>query len=90
MSEYGPEDGSCSPAEWCRCMDGEENIREQDNNFTVSKIKGVVSVDLALSEFLDLCFSENERQFSGCDARLKCPWKAPLLARAIRGLLRKG
>ena len=71
-------------------MDGEENIREQDNNFTVSKIKGVVSVDLALSEFLDLCFSENERQFSGYDARLKCPWKAPLLARAIRDLLRKG
>ena len=71
-------------------MDGEENIREQDNNFTVSKIKGVVSVDLALSEFLDLYFSENERQFSGYDARLKCPWEAPRLARAIRGLLRKG
>jgi len=71
-------------------MDGEENIREQDNNFTVSKIKGVVSVDLALSEFLDLYFSENERQFSGYDARLKYPWEAPLLARAIRDLLRKG
>lgn len=73
-----------------RSMDGEGNIREQDNNFTVSGVKDVASVDLALPELLDLCLAENERRFAGYDARLKRPWEAPVLARAIRGLLRKG
>lgn len=73
-----------------RSMDGEGNIREQDNNFTVSGTKDIASVDVALPELLDICLSENDRRFSGYDARLRRPWEAPLLARVIRRALRAG
>lgn len=62
--------------------------KEEESNFTVTGTRSV-GVDLDARELLDICLAENERRFSGYDARLLRPRLVPRLAALARRLMGK-
>lgn len=64
-----------------RSMDGDGKERAQDNNFTVNGAKAVSDVDIELVDLMEVCLAENDRRFSGYDARLVRPTTMPALTR---------
>jgi len=71
-----------------RSMDGEGNETYQDHNFTVTGAKAV-SDEISVRGLLSTCLAENERRFSGYDARLLRPTTTPKLVRFLLRFLRK-
>jgi hypothetical protein len=61
--------------------DGGKGKPAQDNNFTVTGSKSVSDVDISVPELMGLCLEENDRRFSGYDARLPRPTTMPHLVR---------
>ncbi|ACI52252.1 conserved hypothetical protein [Gluconacetobacter diazotrophicus PA1 5] len=72
-----------------RTMDGDGNVHEQDNNFAVTGVKDVSSIDISLRDLMGVCLEENERRLAGYDPRLARPKLAPNIARFIRFVLPK-
>ena len=72
-----------------RTMDGDGNETYQDNNFTVSGAKALKLDQFTVRELLLTCLAENERRFSGYDARLLRPTTMPALVRFALRFLRK-
>jgi hypothetical protein len=72
-----------------RSIDGDGKETYQDNNFTVTGAKAVSADDFSVRELMLTCLAENDRRFSGYDARLKRPTTMPRLARLLVRLLRK-
>jgi hypothetical protein len=60
-----------------RSIDGDS---KQDNNFTLNGAQAVTVEAPTLPDLLALCLQENERRFSGYDARLQRPTTMPRLA----------
>ena len=70
--------------------DGEgSRCKKQDHNFTVTGSKAVSDIDISLPELMALCLSENDRRFSGYDARLVRPTTMPNLTRFALRFMRK-
>lgn len=57
----------------------------QDNNFTVTGAQSMTDQDIDFVQLMELCLRENERRFSGYDARLLRPQMAPFAARMALG-----
>lgn len=72
-----------------RSIDAEGNAQAQDNNFTVRGARSVTDGAIKVRELLALCLAENERRFSGYDARLLRPTAMPRLARLALKCMRK-
>jgi hypothetical protein len=64
-----------------RTLDADGNEQQLDNNFTVNGARAVSSDDIAVPELMTLCLEENERRFSGYDARLLRPTTMPWLVK---------
>jgi hypothetical protein len=71
-----------------RSVDAQGRLREQDNNFTVNGAQSVAAGDIAVPDLLALCLQENERRFSGYDARLLRPTTVPRLVRFALRVMR--
>ena len=71
-----------------RGMDGDGKQIETDNNFTVNGAKAVSSDEVSVRELMGICLAENDRRFSGYDARLVRPTTMPSLVRLARRLMR--
>ena len=69
--------------------DGKDGGKKQDHNFTVTGSKAVSDIDISLPELMALCLSENDRRFSGYDARLVRPTTMPNLTRFALRFMRK-
>ena len=72
-----------------RSMDGDGNQTYQDNNFTVTGAKALSADQFTLRELLLTCLAENERRFSGYEARLLRPTTMPSLVRLVLRVLRR-
>jgi hypothetical protein len=72
-----------------RSIDGEGNETVQDHNFTVTGATAVSAEEFNLRGLLLTCLAENERRFSGYDARLLRPTTTPRLVRFLLRFLRK-
>ncbi|GBR36859.1 hypothetical protein AA101099_0496 [Neoasaia chiangmaiensis NBRC 101099] len=70
-----------------RTLDGNGEVHDQDNNFTISGTKDVSDTDIGLRDILGVCLSENARRFSGYDPRLKRPRMMPTIAALLRTVL---
>ena len=66
-----------------------ETKQGQDNNLTVTGSKAVSDVELSVPELMRLCLSENDRRFSGYDARLLRPTTMPALVLLALRFMRK-
>ena len=64
-----------------RAMDADGNAQNFDNNFTMNGAQSVTDVDISVPELMRLCLAENDRRFSGYDARLLRPETMPRLVR---------
>jgi len=64
-----------------RSIDGDGASSQQDNNFTLNGAQAVTAEAPTIRELLTLCLEENDRRFSGYDARLQRPTTVPALAR---------
>jgi hypothetical protein len=71
-----------------RSVDAEGRLQEHDNNFTVKGAQSVAQEEIGLRQLLALCLEENERRFSGYDARLLRPTTVPRLVRFVLRLMR--
>jgi hypothetical protein len=60
----------------------------QDNNFVFTGSKAIGSGDVTAAAVIDICFSENERRFSGYDPRLLRPKIMPWSMRLARRFMR--
>jgi hypothetical protein len=72
-----------------RSIDGVGNETVQDHNFTVTGATAVSTEEFSLRGLLLTCLAENERRFSGYDARLRRPTTMPKLVRFLLRFLRK-
>ncbi len=63
--------------------------KPQDNNFTVTGSKAVSEADVGTRELMALCLAENDRRFSGYDARLLRPTTMPSLTRLALRVMRR-
>jgi hypothetical protein len=64
-----------------RSIDGDGKENTQDNNFTLNGAQAVTAEAPSVPELLALCLEENDRRFSGYDARLQRPTTVPRLVR---------
>jgi hypothetical protein len=71
-----------------RTIDAEGNEQAQDNNFTVSGAQKLTDGGIDVPRLMALCLEENERRFSGYDARLLRPTTVPRLVRVALKCLR--
>jgi hypothetical protein len=71
-----------------RSMDAEGNETNQDNNFTVTGAKSLSGDEMSIAALLRLCLAENDRRFSGYDARLLRPTTMPRWVRFTLRFLR--
>ena len=71
-----------------RGIDGDGKEVAQDNNFTVNGAKSVSGEEIGVRELMGLCLEENDRRFSGYDARLLRPTTMPALVRLARRFMR--
>ncbi|WP_036167675.1 hypothetical protein [Massilia sp. 9096] len=70
-----------------RSIDGDGAPSQQDNNFTLNGAQAVTLEAPTIRELLSLCVEENDRRFSGYDARLQRPTTVPALARLALRLM---
>jgi hypothetical protein len=54
-----------------------------DNNFTLTGSRSVGDADIGIASLMAVCLAENDRRFSGYDARLRRPTTTPALARFV-------
>lgn len=72
-----------------RGIDAAGNAQAVDNNFTVSGARSVATEEINAHALMSLCLAENDKRFSGYDARLLRPQTMPRLVRiALRFLPR--
>lgn len=60
---------------------GADDRTSVDNNFTLTGSKSVSATELSPAALLAICLQENDRRFSGYDARLLRPATMPAIAR---------
>ncbi|HWT36410.1 MAG TPA: ferritin-like domain-containing protein [Paraburkholderia sp.] len=72
-----------------RSMDADGNEQKQDNNFTVNGAQAVSDVDINVRDLMLRCLQENDRRFSGYDARLLRPRTMPALVRFALRFIRE-
>ncbi len=60
----------------------------QDSNFTMSSAQAVTPVEIGVRDLMMLCLQENDRRFSGYDARFVRPTTVPALAKIALFLTR--
>ncbi|MBP0592229.1 ferritin-like domain-containing protein [Paraburkholderia sp. LEh10] len=73
-----------------RSIDADGNEQKQDNNFTVNGAQAVSRAEVDVRELMMLCLQENDRRFSGYDARLLRPQTMPKLVRFVLRFMRNG
>jgi hypothetical protein len=71
-----------------RGMDDGKKAPAQDNSFTLTGSRAVSSTEVDPAELMAICLAENDRRFSGYDARLCRPTTTPALARLALRILR--
>lgn len=72
-----------------RTIDANGQEHHHDNNFTVTGAQSVSANDISPHELMSICLEENDRRFSGYDARLQRPRTMPALVRFALRFMRK-
>ena len=85
LSHLG-EDRACAQCRWW--PGAQPGPAAGDNNFVFTGSRAIGGVEMSPQALIDVCLSENERRFSGYDARLLRPDVMPRLMRFARRFLR--